>query len=177
GDGASTAVAAGVASYSGASSVVLGDFYLPVASSVLRFAALPWSFGGVLLRVSGLSSFQFLAAELLRRTVVGGGGDYCGVSCVVTASYRTVASMLYGGVPCCSVITSCFTAFCSGAAFRVVAFCLVAFLRRLVCSSGNISLRRRPVDAAALRCGSIRRIKWHPISAAVTSCYGGTGRM
>ncbi|CAG8792057.1 18885_t:CDS:1, partial [Acaulospora morrowiae] len=57
-DMTSTAVAAGVASYSGASSVVLGDFYIPVASSVLRFAVFPWSFSGISLRVLGVSLFR-----------------------------------------------------------------------------------------------------------------------
>ncbi|CAG8776325.1 15855_t:CDS:2, partial [Acaulospora morrowiae] len=75
------------------------------------------------------------------------------------------SSMLYGGVPCCGIITSCFTAFCGGAAFRVASV-LCSGVQVFRCSSGNISLRRRPVDAAALRCGGIRRIQWHPIGAA-----------
>ncbi|CAG8469258.1 18614_t:CDS:2, partial [Acaulospora morrowiae] len=157
-------VAAGVASYSGASSVVLGDFYLPVASSVLRFAAFPWSFSSISLRVSGVSSFHALcnmaAWQSFRdRLVLSRGTLYGGLSRRGVSS-----SMLYGGVPCCGVITSCCTAFCGGAAFRVVAFCRLAFLRRV----WQYLIAASSVDAAALRCGGIRRIQWHPIGAVAS---------
>ncbi|CAG8716608.1 5451_t:CDS:2, partial [Acaulospora morrowiae] len=149
GDVASTAVAAGVASYSGASSVVLGNFYIPVASSVLRFAA-----------------FRFAFRE------ISGGGNCCGALWLMAAAITAAFHALHGVVSYCGVVCSgilcCSVLSCLAARYTVV-YHVMAF--HLACCT-VASRHSCGVSCTLVLCGGILSVSEAWFYAAVFKSSG-----